>query len=161
MEITVIAHSARRLFAVLPLFVVAASSVVHAQAPVANTSAASAVLPGAPAIIIESPTMGATVNGVAIIRFKAENVSIASLFVPLDPTRGPLPAAHLHVTVDGTVWHWVHSSTDPVVITPLSAGEHTVTLELAGADHKPLNSKTVRFTVVAKVGHAAGHGVHR
>jgi hypothetical protein len=40
-----------------------------------------------------------------------------------------------------------HSTTDPIVLTPLSAGPHTVRLELADAKHRPLETRTVRFTI--------------
>jgi hypothetical protein len=114
-----------------------------------------------PTISIQSPTVGEVVQGVAIIRFKTENISLESPFLPADQRRSTLPAGHLHVTVDGTAWHWVHSSTDPVVITPLPAGEHTVELELAAANHRPLASQTVRFTVVARKPVATDHAPHR
>jgi hypothetical protein len=127
------------------------SSVAHAQTP---------TIPPPPALAIQSPTSGQVVQGVAIIRFTTENVSITSLFLPADQPRAALRPAHLHVSVDGAEWHWVHSTTDPIVITPLSPGEHTVTLELAGADHRPLATQSVRFTVVAKAAAAADHAAH-
>lgn len=113
-----------------------------------------------PKITIESPAAGAVVQGVAIIRFRTENISIESPFRPAEPSRGALPAGHLHVTVDGAAWHWVHATSDPVVITPLPPGEHIVELELAGADHQPLDSQTVRFMVAAKTAPATGHPGH-
>lgn len=116
---------------------------------------------GPPSITIESPASGAQVQGVAIIRFRTENVSIASPFLAPETTPGPLARAHVHVTVDGASWHWVHATTDPVVITPLSPGEHTVTLELAGADHRPLDVRTVRFIVAGKAANESGHAKHR
>ena len=105
---------------------------------------------GPPTLSIESPASGAAVQGVAIVRFRAENVRIVSPFRLSEAAPSPLPPAHLDVTVDGAEWHWVHATSDPVVITPLPPGEHTVALELAGADHRPLVARSVRFTVVAK-----------
>ena len=103
-------------------------------------------------------------QGVAIIRFRADNVVIAALFVPVNAMTQPLRPAHLHVTVDVATWHWVPSTSDPVIITPLAPGEHTVTLELAGADHRPLATHSMRFTVVAKlqpVVSPPAHGAHQ
>ena len=105
---------------------------------------------GPPTLSIESPAPGAAVQGVTIVRFRAENVRMTSPFLPSERAPGTLPPAHLHVTVDGAEWHWIHATSDPVVITPLPPGEHTVALELAGADHRPLDARSVRFTVVAK-----------
>lgn len=111
-------------------------------------------------IHVEAPDPGPLRTGVAIIRFRTEHVHIASLFSPGAPAPDSTPAAHVHVTVDGTSWHWVHSTSDPVVIAPLTAGQHTVTLELAGADHRPLATGSVRFAITApKV--AKGHTGHR
>jgi hypothetical protein len=101
-----------------------------------------------PTIAIESPAAGDTVRGVTIVRFRTANIVMASPFGP-QPV-GSLPAGHVHVTVDGTSWHWMHTSTDPIVITPMSVGEHTVTLELADANHRPITSQTVRFMVRGK-----------
>jgi hypothetical protein len=114
-----------------------------------------------PSLVILSPAIGAVVPGVAIIRFRTENISIESPFLPAEQRRSTLPAGHVHVTVDGATWHWVHSSSDPVVVTPLPPGEHTVELELAAADHRPLDAQTVRFTVVAKKAPVTDHAGHR
>jgi hypothetical protein len=141
------------LLCLLPLLVLVASRTARAQ----TAAPASAV--AAPTLSIESPTAGQVVPGVAIIRFRTENVSITSLFVPPAQQRNAIPA-HLHVSVDGAAWHWVHSTSDPIVITPLPAGEHTVTLELAGADHRPLDTRSVRFTVIAKPSPATDHPAH-
>ncbi len=137
----------------------AVAAPLGAQPPVsASAGSPRSVLP--PQLSIQSPAQGAIVTGVAIIRFQAENVRITSLFVPVAQGRHSLPAAHLHVTVDDASWHWVHSTSDPVVVTPLTPGEHTITLELAGADHRPLDTRSVRFTV-AKPVTAGGHSGHR
>jgi hypothetical protein len=143
--------------------VIVVAFVDRAQArtrPPARDRRDTSVAPGRPSITILSPTPGEAVRGVAIIHFRTEGVSIESPFLPVEQRRGPLPAGHLHVTVDGTSWHWVHASSDPVVVTPLPPGEHTVALELAGADHRPLDARTVRFTVVAKTVPATRHAGH-
>ena len=145
------------------LVVAAAACVGRAQARTpspAPDSRDSTGAPGRPSITILSPTPGQAVQGVAIIRFRTEHVRIESPFLPVEQHRGPLPAGHVHVTVDGTSWHWVHATSDPVVVTPLPPGEHTVALELAGADHRPLDARAVRFTVVARTAPATKHAGH-
>jgi hypothetical protein len=144
----------------LSLVVVAAACGGDVQA-----SSSSPTLDGTPtskraSVTIQSPTTGEVVQGVAIIRFRVENVSIASPFLPKEQRRGPLPAGHLHVTVDGAPWHWVHATADPVVVTPLPPGEHTVDLELADADHRPLDVQSVRFTVAARKSPEMSHAAH-
>jgi hypothetical protein len=121
----------------------------HAH-PTATPVISTASVAARPSITIESPLAGAVVQGVTMIRFRSENISLESPFRPAAQSSSPFPAGHLHVTVDGAAWHWVHATSDPVVITPLPPGEHTVELELAGADHQRLDSRSVRFTVVAK-----------
>jgi hypothetical protein len=116
--------------------------------------------PRLPSVTILSPLPGEAVQGVAVIRFRTENVSITSPFLPAVEGGGPFPPGHLHVSVDGAPWHWIHSTSDPVVITPLPAGEHTVELELAGADHRPLDVQSVHFTVVARTAPAMDHTGH-
>jgi hypothetical protein len=148
------------LLSLLPLLFLAAGCAVQGQVPPVSPALANSAPVAPPRLSIQSPTTDEAVQGVAIIRFRSENVRIASLFPRSESPRGSLPAAHLHVSVDGATWHWVHSTSDPVVIAPLSPGQHTVTLELAGADHRPLDTRSVRFTVVAKAmpaPHPAGH----
>ena len=150
--------------AILPLLL---SSVVLLAARAASAQPAALPVPTAttsalarPTISILSPATNAEIQSLAIIRFKVENARMASPFQPADTDR-VLPAAHIHVSVDGATWHWIHASTDPVVITPLAPGAHTVTLELAGADHRPLHTQTVRFIVLEKTPAAADHASHR
>jgi hypothetical protein len=146
-----ISHRRACLPYLLAVSVATTASVDHAQARPTSAAQDGIVAVARPSLTIESPTPGELVQGVAIIRFHTGNVSIESPFLPAELRRGPLPAAHLHVTVDGAAWHWMHTSSDPVVVTPLPPGQHTVTLELAGADHRPLETRTVRFTIVARV----------
>ena len=154
-------HLRARLPYLLSLVVVATACVGVVQARSTSPAPDSTVAPGHPSLTLQSPTPGEVVQGVSVIRFRAENVSIASPFLPTEKRGDPFPAAHLHVTVDGAAWHWVHATSDPVVLTPLPAGEHTVALELAGADHRPLDARSVRFTVVARTAPAMDHAGHR
>jgi hypothetical protein len=133
-------HRSHRPSQLLASFFLGMASLVGAQAPAPVER---------PGIAVESPAVDGIVNGVAIIRFRTENIRILSPFLgPVPPAA--LPAGHVHVTVDGAEWHWMHTSTEPIVVTPLSPGVHTVTLELAAADHRPLATTSVRFTVAAK-----------
>lgn len=102
-----------------------------------------------PAIVIDSPAADSTVRGPAIIVFRTENVRITSVFVPQGPGDTAVPGGHLHVKVDSAEWHWVHASVDPVVVTGLPPGKHTVRLELADKNHRPLDAQTVTFTIAA------------
>ena len=116
-----------------------------------------------PELIVDAPLPGPLARGAVLIPYRVQNFRILPLLgaaaLDVSPRVG-----HLHVTVDGASWHWVHATSDPVVITPFSPGEHTVELELAGADHQRLDSRTVRFTVLTKTvptsehaGRPAGH----
>jgi hypothetical protein len=102
-----------------------------------------------PAIVIDSPASDATVRGPAIIAFRTENIRIISVFVPEAPDASSVRGGHLHVNVDSAEWHWVHTSVDPVVVSGLSPGKHTVRLELADSNHRPLDARTVTFTIAA------------
>jgi hypothetical protein len=104
---------------------------------------------GRPAIVIDSPAADATVRGPAIIVFRAENMRMVSVFAPPAAEANSAPGGHLHVKVDSGAWHWVHSSGDPVVVSGLPPGTHTVRLELADRNHRPLDSQTVTFTIAA------------
>jgi hypothetical protein len=102
-----------------------------------------------PAVVIDSPAADATVRGPAIIAFRTENIRMMSVFIPEAPDVSALPGGHLHVTVDSAGWHWVHTSVDPVVVAGLLPGTHTVRLELADKNHRPLDAQTVTFTIAS------------
>jgi hypothetical protein len=113
----------------------------HGGVPVADTQR--------PAIVIDSPAPDSTVRGPAIIVFRTENIRITSVFAPEIPDASTVLAGHLHVKVDSAEWHWVHTSVDPVVVSGLSPGKHTVRVELADKNHRPLDAQTVTFTIAA------------
>jgi hypothetical protein len=102
-----------------------------------------------PSIVIESPAPDSTLRGPAIVGFRTENIRMASVFAAASPDPGSIPSGHLHVKVDSAPWHWVHATADPVVISALPPGTHTVRLELADKNHQPLDVQTVTFTIAA------------
>ena len=97
-----------------------------------------------PRIIIDSPKSGETFPQIATIRFHTENLKLA---VPLPGAIQEPRTGYLQVSVDGSSWYWIHASENPVVIARLAPGPHTVRLELAAADHQPLDSQAVTFTI--------------
>jgi hypothetical protein len=124
-----------------------------AASQTAPRAAATAAEPQRPAIIIESPAPDSTVQGPAIITFRTENVRMMSVFSSEPAAPGASQGGHLHVKVDSAQWHWVHSTADPVVVSALPPGTHTVRLELADRNHRPLDVQTVTFTIAAHPAH--------
>ena len=112
-----------------------------------------------PRLTIQTPTEGQTVQPapglgpVAIIRFTTDNFKVESV----DKNRGSITEmatnekpdhGHIQVTVDGSPWYFVHSDNDPILISGLSPGQHSVKLQLAGPNDAPIgNAQTVNFTM--------------
>lgn len=99
-----------------------------------------------PRIIVEPPKPEPLARGVAILQFRTENLQVVPVFGPAAAAVSPR-IGHLHVTLDDTPWHWVHTSRDPIIVAPLPAGPHSVTIELADANHAPLAREVVTFEV--------------
>ncbi len=97
-------------------------------------------------LIVDAPLAGPLRKGAVFIQYRAENLRIEPVFGPealkITPRIG-----HIHVIVDDHPWHWADTSGEPVILVGLPAGKHKVTLILADPTHKPLDSKTVIFTV--------------
>ena len=97
-------------------------------------------------LIVDAPLVDPLRKGAVFIQYRAENLRIQPIFGPealkITPRIG-----HIHVIVDGNPWHWADTSGEPVILVGLPAGKHQVTLILADPTHKPLDSKTVTFTV--------------
>jgi hypothetical protein len=162
-------HNRSARIAFLAAMLVTAANVAGAQTPADTTPTApeqargdfrvssGALAPTAdaqrPAIIIESPAPDSTVRGPAIITFRTENLRMTSVFAAESPDGNLVRGGHLHVKVDSSPWHWVHATADPVVISALSPGTHTVRLELADTNHRPLDVQTVTFTIAAQPAH--------
>lgn len=97
-----------------------------------------------PALSVTAPTNGATIASPDV------NIELSVLnFVVGTPGAGI--DGHIHYTVDGgsTVMKY---DTDPIALTGLTDGEHTVDLELVDNTHTPLNpavTASVTFTVAS------------
>ncbi|SMC24399.1 hypothetical protein SAMN02745857_01894 [Andreprevotia lacus DSM 23236] len=112
-----------------------------------------------PRIVIDSPTPDQPAQKVAIIQFHTENMKIAPSYGAAALALVP-PVGHLHVTVDGNAWHWVHAMEGPVVIQGLAPGLHRVALELADPLHRPVDSQTAVFSIAAPVADAGSEHMH-
>jgi pimeloyl-ACP methyl ester carboxylesterase len=97
-------------------------------------------------IIALPPLSGPLAKGVAILPYRTENVVIAPVVGPKALGISP-PVGHLHVYVDDQPWYWVDASGGPLVLAALTPGPHKVLIELANADHEPLERKVVSFEV--------------
>lgn len=95
-----------------------------------------------PTLSITSPSNGATIPSSDVtVEFSAQN------FVIANPGNGD---GHLHYHVDGNGPTMVYNN-DPIMLTGLSAGSHTVDLELVDDSHQPLANPvtaSVTFDVV-------------
>jgi len=132
------------------LLLAAASSFALTCSAAAAESYAPAPLPvasePAPELHVDEPLPEALARGVAVIRYRTDNLRILPVFgsaaLDVSPRVG-----HLHVTVDNTPWHWAEASNLPLIIADLPAGPHTVLVELADPTHKVIDSKTVEFVI--------------
>lgn len=100
-----------------------------------------------PAYLITDPTFVApSANGLVVIKFRAENVKIAPVYGDVAASAVPR-IGHLHVTVDGEGWHWLHSSDEPIIIRGLVPGAHKVRIDLTDANHVTLDSSRISFEI--------------
>jgi hypothetical protein len=103
-------------------------------------------------IIVAPPVAEPLSRGVVFIPYRTENLHIAPLFGPAALTVSPR-VGHIHVTVDGTIWHWADASGVPVIIQGLSPGQHKILIQLVNANHQPIDQGTVQVTVPAVYSH--------
>lgn len=110
----------------------------------------------APMLIVDQPLPGPLAKGQVFIAYRTENIRIVPVYgkgaLDVSPRIG-----HLHVTVDGTPWHWADASNEPIILVGLPPGPHKVLLELADPTHMVITSKTVEFVVPAVSGARHGH----
>jgi hypothetical protein len=134
---------------------IAAIAVLSATAAMAQTArevlGPAAVVPLAepqpPAkIIVDPPLAEPLAQGGVFIQYRAENLRIVPVFGPKALDVSPR-IGHIHVSVDGTPWHWADASVDPLILVGLPAGPHRVEVILADANHQPLDRAVVDFVV--------------
>ncbi|MCI2290791.1 MULTISPECIES: DUF6130 family protein [Enterobacter] len=151
-----------RRYLLFPLLALASATGSWA-APLDNLSAADVNGPAAVAplahpqppakLIVDPPLAGPLSKGAVFIQYRAENLRIEPVFGP-EALRVTPRIGHIHVVVDDAPWHWADASGEPVILVGLPAGKHKVTIILADPTHKPLDHKTIEFTVPP---HAAVH----
>lgn len=97
-------------------------------------------------LVVEAALPGPLTMGLAIIPFSVENIKIAPKYgeaaLAITPRIG-----HLHISIDGASWHWVHSNDEPVVVQGLPTGPHRILLELMDANHGLIEARTIAFDV--------------
>ncbi|GAA4547278.1 DUF6130 family protein [Amycolatopsis samaneae] len=105
-----------------------------------------------PSLVVDAPLPEQLAMGLAVIRYRAENLRIVPVYGPgaldVSPRIG-----HLHVVVDDAPWHWADGSGEPLILQGLPAGPHKVWIGLADPTHKVMDSRTVEFVVPAHTGH--------
>jgi hypothetical protein len=99
-------------------------------------------------IIIDAPLPEALSRGVVFIRYRTEHLQIVPVFGPAALAVSPR-IGHLHVTVDDAPWHWADASGNPIIINGLPPGRHKLLIQLANANHHPMDQGTVEVTVPA------------
>jgi hypothetical protein len=97
-------------------------------------------------LAVSPPLAGPLSRGLAVITFRTENLKVMPVYG--DAATQVVPRlGHLHVTVDGGPWHWLHASDEPIVVQGLPPGPHRVLLELAAANHRILETQTLNFEI--------------
>ncbi|MEV6235080.1 DUF6130 family protein [Saccharopolyspora shandongensis] len=111
-------------------------------------------LPSQPpaSLAVDAPLPDQLAMGLAVIRYRAENLRIVPVYGPAALDVSPR-IGHIHVTVDDAPWHWADGSGDPLIIQGLPPGPHKVLVQLADPTHKVIDSKTVDFVITAQGGH--------
>lgn len=116
----------------------AAESYAPAPLPVASEPA--------PRLHVDEPLPEALARGVAVIRYRTDNLRILPVFGPAALAVTPR-VGHLHVTVDDAPWHWADAGGVPLIIQGLPAGPHTIFVELADSNHRVIEGKAVTFII--------------
>ncbi len=107
-------------------------------------------------LILDAPLAEALARGVVFIRYRAEHLQIVPVFGPAALAVSPR-IGHIHVTVDDAPWHWADASGNPVIINGLPPGPHKILIQLANANHRPIDQGAVEVTVPAAKPWAAAH----
>ncbi|HKP24150.1 MAG TPA: DUF6130 family protein [Dongiaceae bacterium] len=132
------------------LLLAAASSFALTCGAAAAESYAPAALPvasePAPRLHVDDPLPEALARGVAVIRYRTDNLRIMPVFGPAALDVSPR-VGHLHVTVDNAPWHWADAGGVPLIIAGLPAGPHTILVEMADSNHRVIEGKTVALVI--------------
>jgi hypothetical protein len=95
---------------------------------------------------VDAPLAAPLTRGVVVVPFHTEHLKIVPVYGVA--ALGIVPRiGHLHISVDHSSWHWLHSSEEPIVIQGLSRGPHQLTVELADANHHRLTVREIDFTI--------------
>ena len=133
--------------AVLPASAMAQTAVVQTAEEVRGPAGIVPLSGEAPVrLIVDPPLADSLAHGRVVIQYRAENLRIEPVFGPAALGVSPR-IGHIHVTVDDAPWHWLDASGEPLVITGLTAGPHTVLIELVNAAHQTLDYKVIDFEV--------------
>lgn len=97
-------------------------------------------------LVVDAPHPEALARGLVVVRYRAENLRIVSVYGPAALAVTPR-IGHLHVTLDGAPWHWVDASGEPLIIQGLPPGRHTLLVELADPTHRVIDAATVEFDI--------------
>src|SRR4051812_24527044 len=130
-------------------YLVAASAVAQTAKEVRGAAAVEPLQNEPPAkIIIDPPLAEPLSRGWVVIQYRTENLHVVPVFGPAALAVSPR-VGHVHVTVDDAPWVWADASGEPVALTGLSPGPHTVLVQLESANHQLLDQGAVKFTVPA------------
>ena len=100
-----------------------------------------------PKLVVDAPLPEPLSRGVALIRYRTENLQILPVFGPQALDVSPR-IGHLHVAVDGASWIWAETSGGPIIIAGLPEGPHKVEITPVNANHQPLDrSVVVEFVI--------------
>ena len=97
-------------------------------------------------LFVAPPLPDALARGLAVMRYRVENLRIVPVFGPAALDVVPR-IGHLHITVDGAPWHWVDASGEPLIIQGLAPGPHHALIELADPTHQVIGAETVAFEI--------------
>ncbi|MCI0739408.1 MAG: DUF6130 family protein [Gemmataceae bacterium] len=97
-------------------------------------------------LILDAPEPDLLAKGVALIRYRTENLRVAPVFGPAALAVSPR-IGHLRVTVDDAPWHWLDASGQPVDVGYFPPGPHTIRIELVNANGEPLAQSVLKIEV--------------
>ena len=103
-----------------------------------------------PKLVVDAPLPEPLSRGVALIRYRTENLQILPVFGPKALDVSPR-IGHLHVAVDGASWVWADTGGGPIIVAGLPEGPHKVEITPVNTHHQPLGqSVVVEFVIPEK-----------